>query len=78
MFWGAKTALTATTKAFGVGALTAIIHTRAGARSAFMSHLSCDGHLPRQELNKMKRTENDNKPIPATCAFQTYNFVSVV
>ena len=39
-----------------------------------ISHLSCDGHLPRQEVDKMKRTENENdsKSIPAICALQTH------
>ena len=34
LLWGANTAVTATTNAFGVGALTAMIHTRVGTRSA--------------------------------------------
>ena len=79
LFWGANTAVTATTKAFGVGALTAMIHTRAGTKVVHcMSPVSCKGHLPRQEVvDRMKRTENenDNESIPAICALQTHQII---
>jgi hypothetical protein len=43
-------------------------------------HLSCDAHLPRQEVDEMKRThnENDNKVISAICVLRTHILVSMV